>query len=601
MIELRNYQEDGVVGLFDYFKSHTGNPIAAYPTGTGKSIIIAEFIRRACAMFPNTRILKLTHDRKLIRQNFEKLLELWPTAPAGVYSAGLNRREIRQITYGGIGTLVNRSQMLGHIDLIIIDECHRVSPKEKTSYLKLLGKLKAINPLVKVIGLTATPYRLGQGLLTEDGIFTDIAVDWTSMENFNRLLADGYLCRLVPKKTKVELDVEGVRTQGGEFVLAELQKAVDKNEVTFAALKEALEQAHDRNHWLVFCSGVEHAEHVAAMLNSLGVSAGAVHSKMPQEQQEDIEARFVRGEIRALVNNDMFTTGFDFPGIDCIVVLRPTQSPGLWVQMLGRGTRPRWPSRDGSDWHLWPTCYPDRFDLSKQSDRLACISHGPKPTCLVLDFAANTRRLGPINDPRIPRKKGKGGTGAAPVRICDECGSYCHASLRTCPDCGYVFPVKVKFGSVAAGEALIIGDAPQVEVFQVQFVSYRKHHPRSGNPPSLCITYTSGLRMFTEWVCLEHPGFAGKKAREWWRTRDRALEEYGVPETIDDALSRCADLLAPTHLRVWINKKHPEILASDFSGTAFKTTTPSVIHRPIVVNGDTGAKLDASEDDDVPF
>lgn len=601
MITLRPYQEEGVQAIFDYFESgNTGNPVEPMPTGTGKSVIIGEFVRRACLRYPTTRILKLTHDKKLIRQNFEKLLELWPTAPAGIYSAGLKRRDVRQITYAGIGSVVNRAQLLGHIDLVLIDEAHRVSPKQKASYLKLINKLKAINPFLKVIGFTATPYRLGQGLITDDGLFTDIICDWTSMEKFNKLLADGYLCRLVPKPAKQELDLSAVRTQGGEYVLADLQKAVDKSEVTYAALKEAIELAGDRRHWLVFCSGVEHADHVAAMLEELGVSAVSVHSKLPEGEADRREAMFTRGEVQALVNNDMFTTGFDFPGIDCIIVLRPTQSPGLWVQMLGRGTRPVWPTRWGygdprSNWHLWPTCYPDKFDLTLTDHRLACIAHGPKRDCLVLDFAGNTRRLGAINDPKIPRKKGKG-TGTAPVRLCEQCNTYNHASVRVCEFCGYQFPQIVKFGSVAAGDALIIGDAPKVEVFPITFVSYRKHIPRNGNPPSLCVSYTSGLRMFTEWICLEHAGFASKRARDWWRERDQALEQYGTPETTDDALSRTGDLLVPTHLRVWVNKKHPEILACDFSGTAFGKAADTG-SRPLIADSN-GFPPD---EEDVPF
>ena len=166
-------------------------------------------------------------------------------------------------------------------------------------------------------------------------------------------------------------------------------------------------------------------------------------------------------------------------------------------------------------------------------------------------------------------------------------------------ECGFKFPVLVKFGQVAAGDALIVGDAPQVEVFTVSFVQYQKHTPRDDRPPSLRVTYTCGLRSFSEWVCIEHDGFAGKKAREWWRERDQAFEQYGLPETVDDASSRHADLLRPSHLRVWVNKKFPEILAHDFTGTAFGKQ----LAVDTVPGGDA---YDVSgkgplEDDDIPF
>lgn len=596
----RHYQEDGIDMTFRYLSEATGDGLLGYPTGTGKSLIIAEICRRACQQWPQVRVLMVTHDKKLVRDNFAELMEQWPTAPAGINSAGLKKRQLKQITFAGIGSIVSQAHLLGHVNLVIIDEAHRVSPKQKTTYARLLKTLRERNPGLRVVGLTATMYRMGQGLLTEGDhrLFTDVITDWTTMERFNQLLAEGFMCRLVPKRTGTELDVSGVRVQGGEFVMADLQKAVDREEVTRAACEEAVEKASDRRHWLVFCAGIEHAEHTTDILNQLGIHAVCSHSKLTDAQQDEAERKFKSGEAQALVNNGQFTTGFNFPDIDCIVILRPTKSANLWVQILGRGTRPVWPDRNGRNWHLWPNCYPDKFNLDLVEDRLACIEHGPKRNCLVLDFAANARSLGPINDPRIPKAKGKG-KGDAPVRICEKCDTYNHASVRVCECCGFEFPIAVKFGSVAAGEALIVGDAPIVEVFTVAYVSYRKHVPRDGRPPSIVVSYTCGLRQFSQWVCLEHEGFAGKKARDWWRIRDQALEQYGVPTTIDDGLSRCDDLIPPTHLRVWVNKKFPEILAYDFTGTAFGKQ-PAQAPEDAPISSVQGLRQ-AEEDDDVPF
>lgn len=600
----RHYQESGIVNTINYLDTQTGDGLLGYPTGTGKSLIIAEICRRVCLKYSGLRILMVTHDKKLVRDNAAELLEQWPTAPLGINSAGLKKRHIRQITFAGIGSIMSQIHLLGHINLIIIDEAHRISPKENTAYRKLVNRLRERNPHLRVIGLTATMYRMGQGMLTdgENRLFTDIIEDWTTMERFNQLLAEGFICRLVPKRTAIELDVSQVGTQNGEYKLNELQKAVDRDEVTYAACLEAREKASDRQHWLVFCAGVEHAEHVTETLNRLGISAICSHSKMSDDDQDKAEAWFKAGKVQALVNNSQYTTGFNFPDIDCIVVLRPTKSASLWVQILGRGTRPVWPTPIGSahakNWHLWERAYADKFNLDNVADRLACIELGPKPTCLVLDFAANTRNLGPINDPRIPKQKGKG-KGEAPVRECEQCGSYCHASIRVCPDCGFKFPIAVKFGSVAAGDSLIIGDAPIVEVFQVTAVQHRKHVPRDDRPPSMLVTYTCGLRAFNEYVCLEHPpGYAYHKAKEWWTERDVLVEEDGVPTTIDEACARHHDLRKPTHLRIWVNKKFPDIMAYDFTGTAFGKQRPSVLQGAPI---SSTAALREMEDDDVPF
>jgi DNA repair protein RadD len=596
----RHYQESGITATLDYLDNQTGDGLLGYPTGTGKSLIIAEICRRVCMKYPHVRVLMVTHDKKLVRDNFQELLEQWPTAPAGVNSAGLKKRQIKQITFAGIGSIIGQAHLLGHINLIIVDEAHRISPRENTAYWKLIHKLRQRNPGLRVIGLTATMYRMGQGMLNQgdNRLFTDIIEDWTSMEKFNQLLAEGFICRLTPKKTNVELDVSGVGTQNGEFKLNELQLAVDRDEITYAACLEAREIASERKHWLVFCAGVEHAEHVTETLNRLGIPSLCSHSKMSEADQDEAERAFKAGDVQALVNNSQYTTGFNFPDIDCIVVLRPTKSASLWVQILGRGTRPVWPTRREGNWHLWERAYADKFNLDNVEDRLACIELGPKPNCLVLDFAANTRNLGPINDPRIPKQKGKG-KGEAPVRLCEECGTYNHASVRVCVECGFKFPIAVKFGSIAAGDALIIGDAPLVEVFEVKQVSYRRHMPRDDRPPSMLVTYTCGIRAFNEWVCIEHDGFAGKKAREWWRARDQMFEAYDLPQTVADAIARHPDLLAPSHLRVWVNKKFPEIMAHDFTGTAFGKQAPSA-PAPAINGYDykQGADL---VDDDVPF
>lgn len=573
------YQEEAVNGLFNFFRDFPiGNPIVALPTGTGKSIVIAEFIRRALFYFPSTRVMVATHVKELVDQNFLELLAVWPTAPAGIYSAGLKRRDTHlPITFCGIASVAKRMEEFGFIHLLIIDECHLRDEKTKSLYNKAIRALMAVNPFLKVIGLTATPYRLGLGMLTDGNLFTHITTNYCELDKFNKLVDEGYLCPLVPKRTRTELSVEGVGTTLGEYNVDELQAAVDVDSITTAALNEAYQLARYRRSWLVFCTGTNHADHVRDKLIAMGVSARCVHSNLPggdKERDENIRA-FKNEEFQALVGVGVFTTGFNHRPVDTIIVLRPTLSPILWVQMLGRGTR-------------------------------TCPWTG-KTECLVLDFAANTRRLGPINDPVIPRKRGKKG-GPAPFKICEACDTYNHTRARFCVCCGAMFPAHVAIETTAAQEELIrrrkaeAEEVPIVAEYSVARVEYQKHISRDKDkPPTLLITYYCGLRIFNEWLCLEHTGYPRHKARDAWRLMSGNAEGtfLDVPDTVDEALELVNYLSPPSTIRVLHKGKWPEVVGYDFTGPRPQVGDPMDFSKGTNSAGKT--LDDAVADGDIPF
>jgi len=579
----RPYQIQAVNSIFDYFAVKDGNPLVAMPTGTGKSVVIAALLEAIYWHWKNQRVMMLTHVKELIQQNYEKLLSQWPSAPVGINSAGLGKRDFHHpIIFAGIASVAKHWAKFGHIDLILIDEAHLVSPSEETMYQAFISGLRSINPKLKVIGFTATPWRLGQGLITDAGLFTDICFDITGEDAFNRLIAEGYLSPLIPKRTTYMLDTDGVHMRGGEFIPGELQNAVDKDEITEQACLEAIDKANDRNHWLVFCAGVEHAIHTAQMLNQLGISAIAIHSEMGDKERDAAIRDWKAGKYGAATNNNVLTTGLDFPAIDLILMLRPTQSTVLWVQMLGRGTRPS-------------------PETGKQN-------------CLVLDFAGNTKRLGQVNNPRIPRKKGEA-AGDAPVKCCEVCDTWQHAARTHCENCGAEFPPPMtKLKAQASTDALISGELPVTEMFKVDYLTYAEHI-KQGVPPMLKVSYYCGLKLFTRYVCIEHNNFAQRKAKQWWR--EHTTQPF--PASTADALEVCADYLKPaTHLNVWTNKKpYPEILAECFDGSAFGTIAPTDEVPTIDVQGtraamsveETARRSDPANrvpgfddlDDDIPF
>ncbi len=550
----RPYQEKAIDSIFNYFGHSEGDPLVAMPTGTGKGTVIGFFIEKILKSYPDQRVMNLTHVKELIQQNSDELNSIWSDAPSGICSAGLNKKDVDQpITFAGIGSVIRKVNDIPVQDLLLIDEAHLVSPNANTQYRRFIDGMRNRNPYLKVIGFTATDYRLGQGRLTQgkNALFTDVCYDLTKMEAFNELIADGYMARLVPKPTDTQIDLSGVHIRGGEFINKELSLAVDQAAITKAALQETLEVARDRKHWLIFATSIEHAEHIAEMLNLMGIRTAAVHSKMPDRNK--VIQGFKTGYYQAIVNVDILTTGFNFKPIDLIVMLRPTMSPGLWVQILGRGTRP---------------FYMDGFDLATAEGRLAAILASQKPNCMVLDFAGNTARLGPINDPVIPREKGKK-KGKAPIKICEACNTYIHASLMICPECGHEFPKHVKIKETASNEKLIAEpESPVVELFPIDRVTYSKHSKKGGST-SLKVSYYCGMQLFQEWICLEHETNVKHRARKWWREHGGDVPE---PTTIDDAILRMKELKAPARARVWINKKYPEILGFEYAEP--RTETP---------------------------
>lgn len=558
MLIPRDYQEEGYRCLLQYFYDHTvGNPVVAMPTGTGKAFSIALFLHRIFAMHANQKVLVVTHVKELIDQNFKEFLELWPQAPAGIYSAGLKRKDTQQrIIFCGIASIIKNIAAFGRVDLVIIDECHLISQNDESMYLRAFAALKAVNPNLRIIGFTATPWRQGQGRITDDGIFTDICFDVTDLKSFNRFIKEGYLAPLIPKRTETVLDVTGVHKQGGEFNLKELQLAVDKDHITFAALQEAVVMGHERHCWLVFGSGIAHVEKIVQMLKYLGISARCVHSKMPDGERDQNIEDWKHGKFVAIVNNGVLTTGLNHKPIDFIIMLRPTHSVVLWVQMLGRGTRP--------------------YDyLTEPKEYLRTAFPYTKLNCLVADFAENTKRLGPINDPVTPRKRGEK-TGEVPIKICDACGMYNHISARFCggkskddPEyqlhegCGIPFEFKTLMKQGASTEELIKPDVELiVETFKVDTITFGIHH-KVGKPDSIKVTYYCGLKKFNEFVLVEHEGFGRRVANTWWRERTH----LPLPATTAEAMALTDKLEVATHIKVHTNAQYPKIIKHSFTGS----------------------------------
>jgi len=526
---LRQYQQDAHDAIYSYFDENAGNPVVVVPTAGGKSHIIAAFIQSVLNQWPDQRILMLTHVKELIEQNLEKLLQAWNEAPVGVYSAGIGRRDHdAPILYAGIQSVYNKADLIGWTDLVIIDEAHLVNHDPNGMYRRFLADLQEMNPMLKVIGFTATPYRTGHGYITEgaDTIFSDIAHD----VSIDELLGLEYLSPLTCKQTKTQIDVSDVGIRAGEFIHADIEEIVSSENLINDAVDEVIAQAEaqDRGTWLVFCAGVKAAMRTRDVFREKGIECECITGKTPPDEREAIIRLYKAGQIQCLTNANVLTTGFDAPLIDLVAFLRPTASLTLYVQMVGRGMR-----------------------LSPETD---------KENCLVLDFAGNVVRHGPVNRVK-PRKIRKGDDpGEAPTKTCPECNEILHLSIMTCPACGHVFPPKPKHEKTASTYDILAAQGDDSRWHEVlRMVPGR--HQKAGKPDSFRLTFHCGLTSFSKWFCFDHTGYAKTAAQSLW------LKMGGTqpaPDSTTDALERAAwELPTPTAILVDQNGQYPDIKKYD--------------------------------------
>ena len=467
---------------------------------SGKSVIIAALCRDALQNWPETRILMLTHVRELIVQNAAKMRAVWPNAPLGIYSSGLRKKELGEpITFAGIQSVRTKAKELGYYDICIIDECHLVSHKDEGGYRQLINDLIAINPHLRVVGLTATPWRLGHGRICDNGaLFSDL-IEPVSIEE---LLFLEHLAPLRSKRTDLQLDTSGVHKRGGDFIESELQAAVDTHFNNDQAADEIIRRADSdgRKAWLLFCAGVQHAIHMKDLLLSKGITAECVTGDTPSHERDEILRNFKAGVIQAVTNANVLTTGFDYPDIDLIAMLRPTMSPTLYVQMAGRGMRPKTTVKD----------------------------------CLVLDFAGLVEEHGPITNIREPKKKGTGGE--PPMKVCPECQEIIHISVMTCPSCGHMFPPPDRDHHTLHDDDIMKG--PDPKKMEVTSWKVAPHTSFSSGKDMIRITYYGALSdpPIHEYLTIFHEGYAGEKAA---RSLSKICQNAGIDMESDDWRAWC--------------------------------------------------------------
>ena len=500
---------------------------------TGKSLVLAQIAKDSVEKW-NGRVLILAHVKELLEQNADKIRKLCPELKIGIYSAGLRSRDTtEQVIVAGIQSVYNKACELDAFDLVVVDEAHAISGEGDGMYRTFLADMKVINPHVRVIGLTATPFRLKGGLICKpENILNEICYE----AGLKEMIQQGYLSPLISRAGRAEANLANLHIRGGEFISDEVAAAMDNDALVTSACREIVELTRDRKSVLIFTASVDHCKHVAEKIQAFsGKECAIVTGDTSPAERAEIIARF-KGEfipadlfgtpkppLKFLANVNVLTTGFDAPNTDCVVMLRPTNSPGLLIQCAGRGTR-----------------------LSPETG---------KSSCLFLDYGGNILRHGPLDMIKV-KEPGSGKGGDAPAKKCPQCLALIHAGYTACPECGYVFPPKEsndKMTQTASSAGVISGqvDYTDYEVLDVYYCVHEKRGADPDAPKTMRVDYQVGFNEFkSEWVCPEHTGYARGKFEKWWH--ERAALGCPMPRSAREAVSLANEglLAAPESITV---------------------------------------------------
>lgn len=449
-IVLRPYQTEAINTLWSALVSQNRALIQA-ATGAGKTEIFIAFLQKLISK-QNVRVCVAMERVDLVEQTARRFFKAGLSA--GIFCKGLKKKDLSQrVTICSVQSIPKDV----FFDLLIVDEVHHINPEEGR-YFRLLSQSK------KVVGFSATPYN-SRGLLYGSGKFFP---DLTYTIPMKQLIGEGFLVRPIAKKTEHQFDTSQLQVRMGEYTQEGLDAlAMDFDKIA-AQVKDALPRLEGRKKIAWQCVNIAHSEKLRDELEKTGELCTVVHSNLDWDDRVTALRRFTHGDARHITFVSVLTEGFDHPPIDSIVLMRPTRSAVLYVQVVGRGLRP----------------------FAGKSD------------CLVLDYGKVVENLGPVDNPVIKRSgKQKGEISEAPMKFCPVCFSYLPIAVMCCGDCGHEF-LKDELKNVERkpDENAQLLDVPQV--FVADKFSVHDHVSKSGNK-CVYISYDNGFtdmrEYFMEW------------------------------------------------------------------------------------------------------
>lgn len=571
--QLRPYQQEAVQRVLEWFRATSDPAVLCLPTGAGKSLVIAELARLA-----RGRVLVLAHVSELVEQNHAKY-ETYGLA-ADVFSAGLGSKQAAsQVVFGSVQSVVRNLEQFNDaaFTLLVIDECHRVSLGETTSYQQIIQHLLKLNPNLKILGLTATPFRLGQGFIyhrhlqqqavrgDEASFFKaciyELPLRWMVKNNFlvkperldMAILAYDF-SSLVPANT-------------GYYPEAELDKAVKDNRVTPSIVADIQQRAAQRQGVMVFCASVRHAEEVAGLLPT--EQTALITGKLASKERQKIIQAFKAQKIKYLVNVSVLTTGFDAPHVDLIAILRPTESVSLYQQIIGRGLRlsPATHKTDclildyaGNPWDIWaPEVNTPKPNKNTELVQVLCPGCGFANSFwgvktaegeLLEHFGRRCQGWLAEDDGEGVDKKGEQCDFRFRFRVCDACGGEADIAARVCPHCDATLVDADK----KLKEALQLKDA---KVLRVSGMTLEVALNGKGLERLKVTYYDEDASELSDWYALETPAQRKVFERVFLREHLKAPASGWLPKSAEEAVAGAERLRYPDFVIARkINKKY---------------------------------------------
>jgi DNA repair protein RadD len=509
---LRPYQSECVSAVWnDLIINRTA--LVVLSTGSGKSVIINELIRKSLEAKPDIKILVAFNRVTLLSQLGQRFENYFGQDKVGFYCGTEQRWENhKSITVGSIQSL--KLDDLNY-NLIIFDEVHNVN-EEEGRYADFIKHQIQQNEKTKIVGFTATAYRADGFIYGKGKLFTHITYE----RGLKFFIKNKFLVPPVCKQPDHQIDLKQLRVLRGEYRQDDIDAQTMNLKMAQDQVRDALNRSQGRKKIVWACASINHAELIRDLLREENETALTLHSKMDWDARNFAEDEFKNGQTRHLTFVTVISEGYDQTDIDCVVFMRPTKSPALMVQIVGRGLR----------------------------------LHEGKDDCLVLDYGNVISTLGPLEAPVI-QKKGKGTSNLTPSqKSCPECRTYVAPRTMLCPDCGYNWPKADALKLNLTADENVSFFAKTIKTMKVNNVRLSHHISRSSTK-SFKLSYMPPgifLDAVNEFFCYE----------SIWGMRNFLIRAYELGITIkEDPLEQVKErpTKIPVAIEYFLNGKYPKI------------------------------------------